>query len=119
MQIDEILAWGGKVAAAWQNHDIDGALEIFDQCSEYRETPFAENAALKLDGIRSLWREIETQKCISVSCSVLLHNSTSAVYRYDSKYTVGLVSYQTSGIWYVRFRGGKCVSFQQWSSSDS
>lgn len=109
--------WIAQVTGCWENRDVAGAASLFANCENYREHPFAENAALSKSGIKTLWNEILQQSDIQIEANIEVETETTACVSYSAKYIWEKEKHFSKGVWIVKFKGANCVSFEQFFMS--
>ncbi|MEY9607051.1 hypothetical protein ABIF74_011804 [Bradyrhizobium japonicum] len=106
--------WVEDLVMSWEKRDVEAALRLFKNCTNYRETPFSANAALSPDGIRNLWEEVQKQSDIQVQTKIRLQSSNALLVEYQSSYQAQGVKSRSRGVWLVAFEDQQCTSFEQW-----
>lgn len=118
LKFEEAQTWIDRLVQAWEQKDPARAVELFKDCTNYNESPFAGNAADTTDGIKTLWDEVRAQSNIKVTTKIVSVSTNRLVAEYEAWFEIQNKSHHSSGIWIVDFENGKCKSFRQWFMSD-
>lgn len=110
-----VTEWMDNLRSAWLSLDVDKAVELFSDCTEYGEDPFQE-PLVRNDQIRQVWQEIRGQLDLKVDLQLLAWTGEIATIRWYARFrTDGSPIRQFDGVYVVHFNSaGRCSRFQQW-----
>ena len=98
--------WCNDLKKYWLQKDITSILELFDSQVEYYETPFQ-----KIDNIKEVWEDIETQELTSLEYRIIGIKENTAIANFimdDNGEVIDM-------IYEIKLNDlGKCDYFKQW-----
>lgn len=98
--------WCEKLKQYWIQKDIPKILDLFEGNVEYYETPFQ-----KVDNLKSVWKDIESQKLKSLEYKIIGEKDNVVVANYIMNDNGTIVDM----IYEIQLNeNGKCTYFKQW-----
>lgn len=110
------MKWMNELKIHWENHNIDGVLELFKDVKAYYEGPFSKPVFSKKD-INELWKEIDYQIIEALDMDLIAFEDGKCAIHWYLKYTDNRNDSiaEMDGVYEVHFdEKGSCVLFKQW-----
>lgn len=109
------IVWMEELISAWLSLDVDKAVELFTDCTEYGEDPF-QDPLVSAEQVKQVWQEIRTQSHLDINLRLLSWTGQIATIQWHARFRIGESAIkQFDGVYVVHFNSlGRCCKFQQW-----
>lgn len=110
-----VEAWLDELKEAWEGGDVERAVSLFHQTTEYYERPFRPGTSE--EEIRGYWRDIHGLKDIRFDYTLSAVDGNLAVVHWQNSFVTPRdnKAWLLDGVFFLEFNEtGKVVVFRQW-----